>query len=380
MKRSVKVFWFLAPLTLGLALGGSRPVDGPYDWKLPVGFPTPIVPADNPMTAAKVELGRHLFFDKRLSGNGTQSCASCHRPDRAFADDRPVTQGSTGEPGVRNPMSLVNVAYAGVLTWSNPGHRTLEAQVSVPLFGTHPVELGAEKDAVLKSLESESRYGPLFAAAFPGHDGPYTIDQVSKALACFQRSLISAGSPYDRYRRGEIGAISEAAKRGEFVFVGPRLDCARCHGEELFTDTTVSTVDPAKVVKFHNNGLYNVQGPTSYPQPSIGVAEHTKRPEDMGKFKAPSLRNIALTAPYMHDGSIATLEGVVDHYAAGGRTIKDGPHAGVGRDNPNKDPELKGFRLFPSDKEALIAFLESLTDPTIATNPAFSDPWTPGRH
>ncbi|MBL8743193.1 MAG: di-heme enzyme, partial [Myxococcales bacterium] len=206
--------------------GGEAVGDPPWVWDLPAGFPVPKVPVDNPMTAAKVELGRHLFYDVRMSANQTQSCASCHQQALAFTDGRAQAVGSTGEVHPRSAMALGNVAYSVSLTWASPLLRELEPQALVPMFGTTPVELGMDgKDAELLSrLESEPVYGPLFAAAFPDEQDPITIENVTRALSTFQRTLISGGSPFDRYAFGdEPDALSESAERGLDLFNSSRL-------------------------------------------------------------------------------------------------------------------------------------------------------------
>lgn len=351
-----------------------------YVWTLPKGFPRPYVPPDNPMTVAKVELGRHLFYDRRMSVNGKASCATCHRQELAFTDQRAVSVGATGESHSRSSMSLVNIAYSAVLTWSNPKLTRLEDQALVPMNGDHPVELGLKRegDSVFAPvLRSDPKYRELFAQAYPGMTDPYTTDNVTKAIASFERSIISARSPYDRYHYGgDDHAVSEAAKRGEVLFFSQQISCFRCHGGFQFSDATVSeSTAGSREVEFHNTGLYNLKAPLSYPDPNVGIYEHTKAAGDVGKFKAPTLRNIAVTAPYMHDGSIATLKGVLDHYAAGGRTITTGAHAGVGHDNPNKDHLIGGFTLSAQDRADLIAFLESLTDEAVLHDPRFANPW-----
>jgi len=352
-----------------------------FVWDLPRGFPTPRIPADNPMTAAKVELGRHLFYDTRLSANGTQSCASCHDQAKAFTDGKERAVGSTGEVHPRNSMSLVNVAYAGALTWANPTLSRLEDQALVPMFGDHPIELGLARpgSALLDTLRQDVRYQQMFTAAFPDTPQPFTLDHVTKSLATFERSLISARSPYDRYRTNrDNDAISPAARRGETLFFSQPFTCFRCHNGFLLaggTDFAGREANAEGGIEFHNTGLYNLAEALSYPPPNTGVYEITRRPQDVGRFKAPTLRNIAVTGPYMHDGSIPTLEGVLDHYAAGGRTIADGPYRGVGHDNPNKSPNVRGFPLTPEQRADFIAFLNALTDDALLHDPRFSNPW-----
>jgi cytochrome c peroxidase len=352
-------------------------VSGDYEWQLPKGFPKPFIPADNPMTAAKVELGKHLFYDTRMSVNGKESCASCHKQELAFTDGRAVAQGATGELHSRSAMSLVNVAYSGTLTWSDPETKSLEKQALVPMFGDHPVELGLrEGDGFLPMVRSDAKYRSLFERAFPGDADPFTNGNVTKALASFERTIISGRSPYDRYHyERDDNAISDSAKRGEILFFNQRLSCFRCHGGFAFSDATVSESNSGRHIEFHNTGLYNVAGLLSYPAPNAGIYEFTKEPADVGKFKAPTLRNIALTAPYMHDGSIPTLEGVLDHYAAGGRKIVSGPNIGNGHKNPNKDPLIGGFELSEQDRTDLLAFLNCLTDEAVIHDPRFANPW-----
>ena len=357
-----------------LAAAGA-PAEAPYAWTLPAGFPRPPVPADNPMTEAKVELGRHLFYDTRLSANGTQACATCHQQPLAFADSRRRSMGSTGELHPRGSMSLVNVAYARALTWANPTMTRLEDQALVPMYGDHPIELGLDREGRwIDHLRREPIYTRLFAAAFDGSD-PITSDNVVKAIATFERTIVSARSPYDRYHfdRDE-GAISEAAKRGEILFYTRPLSCFTCHGGVHFSGAMGSRRDWDSV-EFHNTGLYNLPGLLTYPPDNGGVYEVTRDPRDVGKFKAPTLRNIAVTAPYMHDGSVATLEEAIDHYAAGGRTVTAGPYQGVGRDNPHKSSAVPGFTISPEQRADLVAFLESLTDEALLRDPRLSNPW-----
>lgn len=321
----------------------------------------------NVIASDKVRLGRFLFYDTRLSVNGTTSCATCHRQELAFTDGRACAVGATGQTHPRSAMSLVNVALNARFNWSDPTVHSLEEQALKPMFSTNPVELGVVKKDLLNLMRSDTTYRLLFPAAFPGEADPYTIANVTKALAAFERTIISRASPYDRFHiEGDESTISESAKRGEILFfldTGPA--CFQCHFGPDFNDS----------VKLHNTGLYNLAGQFSYPIPNRGLFEHTRRPADIGKFKAPTLRNIAVTAPYMHDGSIATLDDVLNHYAAGGRTISTGPFAGIGHDNPTKDKRIRGFNLTPQNRTDLIAFLNSLTDETLLHDPCFADPW-----
>jgi cytochrome c peroxidase len=352
--------------------------DGGYAWNLPTGFPLPNVPADNPMSAEKVELGRHLFYDKRLSGNRTQACASCHKQELAFTDGRATGLGSTGQDHTRGSMSLANVAYAATLTWANNLVRELERQAQVPMFGEEPVELGLAgmEDELLQRLRDEPKYQELFPAAFPDDGDPISVLNITRAISSFQRTLISGGSPFDR-RIVEPSGYSESAARGEVLFNSERFECFHCHGGFAFADSVNHSGNRTEEF-FHNNALYNIDLEGGYPASNTGLYALTGNRNDMGRFKAPTLRNITLTAPYMHDGSIATLSEVLDHYAAGGRTIADGPNAGRGFDNPFKSEFLHGANppMTEPERQDLLAFLESLTDRGFITNPKFANPWT----
>jgi cytochrome c peroxidase len=354
-------------------------------WDLPDTVPLPRVPEDNPMSVAKVELGRFLFYDKRLSGNRTQSCGSCHLQELAFTDGLARAEGSTGELHPRSSMSVANVAYAASLTWANDVLVRLERQALVPMFGEDPVELGMgnREDELLQRLRDDERYPEMFAAAFPEQTDPISVDGITKALGAFQRSVVSFGSKVDRWQQGDRTALNESEQRGMALFFGgtnaagqqDAFECFHCHGGFLFSQSSDDAGQVFDQKFFMNNGLYNLDEDGSYPPGNQGLFDMTGDPEDKGRFKPPSLRNIAVTAPYMHDGSIETLEEVIDHYARGGRLIEDGPNAGDGSLNPNKSSLLNGFEITEQEKEDLIAFLRALTDEDLLTNPAYRDPF-----
>jgi cytochrome c peroxidase len=351
-----------------------------YDFQLPKGFPKPNVPRSNPMSDAKVAVGRRLFYDVRLSGNGTQSCGSCHQQALAFTDGKGQAVGSTGQVHPRGAQSLINVVYNSTLTWANTSLVSLERQMEVPLFGTAPVEMGvtdANRDAVLERIAGDAWYARRFRTAYPGLKRPITWSTVIRSIAAFQRSIISADSRYDRYLRGKA-KLTAAERRGMKLFMGERAECHHCHGSFIFNDQVTYPGAPAEKPLFHNTGLYNLGGTGAFPAPNRGVFELTGKAKDMGAFKAPSLRNVAVTAPYMHDGSVPTLAAAVDHYAAGGRLISEGPNAGDGRANPYKDPLVSGIELSPGDRADLVAFLEALTDRRVLTDKRFADPFKRG--
>ena len=316
-----------------------------YRWPVPDWMPPPPVPLDNPMSSAKVELGRRLFFDVRLAGLNYISCATCHRPELGFSDGRTVAIGLTGQRHPRNSQALANVAYLPTLTWTDPDVTSLEQQAELPLFGEHPVEMLAagREPAIVARFEVDLRYAQLFAAAFPETGGRIDFVAIRKALAAFERTLLSFDSPYDRWRYGgEANAIGAAAKRGEGLFFSERLACGRCHPAPLFTDA-------AGPNGYHNTGLYNLDGAGAVPAGNQGLVEHTGKLMDMGKFRTPSLRNVAVTAPYMHDGSIATLEAVVQHYDRGGIA------------NPWLTTRVRKLDLTSAEVQALVRFMEALS-------------------
>jgi cytochrome c peroxidase len=370
---------------VGALLAGpawAQPQPRAFSWDLPGGFPRPRVPENNPISWEKIELGRFLFYDTRLSGNQTQSCASCHHQALAFSDGLLVGIGSTGELHPRNSMSLTNVAYASTLAWANPLLMSLEQQALVPMFGEQPVELGLAgmEEELLTRMRADRRYQKMFGEAFPADADPISLSSIVRSIGSFVRTLISGNAPIDRYRLGlDDDAIPESAVRGIDLFFSERFECFHCHGGFNFSDSVMHDGNPFIETPFHNNQLYNIDGNGAYPPDNTGVYEITDDPNDMGRFKAPTLRNIELSAPYMHDGSIETLEEVIDHYAAGGRVIEEGPYAGDGSEVPEflKSGFIRGFEATKREKEDIIAFLRSMTDTEFVNNPQFSDPFLP---
>jgi cytochrome c peroxidase len=374
-----------AALACGDSSVGPSPPDGVRELlRLPEHFAEPAIPEYNPLTAEKIALGRRLFYDTRLSGNQTQSCASCHQQRLAFTDSLAVPRGSTGHALLRNSQGLANVAYFSTLTWGNNVLLTLEDQILVPLQSDNPIELGivdGNRAEVLARLDADSTYRELFALAFPDSPPGATINQIRFALASFCRTLISGDSPYDRYYRGDHSALTAGQVRGLKLFNSERMECFHCHsGINLSTSYHDATTTAGTITfPFFNNGLYNVGGDGSYPEGNQGLYELTHDPKDRGRFRPQGLRNVAVTAPYMHDGSIATLRDVVRHYARGGRAVLSGPYAGDGSLSPLKSGLVRGFSLTEAEMDDVIAFLESLTDSTFLTDPRFSDPFAAER-
>ena len=377
-RNAAFAFAALAILLLMLAQIRQRP----FVWNLPDNVPRPVVPADNPMNRYKVELGRWLFYDVRLSVNESFSCASCHLQALAFTDGRKQAIGATGELHPRGSMSLVNAAYASRLTWANNLLSRLEDQALTPMFGETPVEMGMSglENRIISVLRSDARYQKLLPRAFPGDADPYSVLNTVRCIASFVRTIVSFDAPYDRYLRGDPAAMTESQLRGMDLFFSERLECFHCHGGFNFTDSSSHENTLVESVGFHNNGLYNIENTGAYPQENTGLYELTGNRRDMGRFKAPTLRNIGLTAPYMHDGSLESLDDVIEHYRNGGRTVATGPHAGDGSRNPYKSVFVREFELSDSEKDDLLAFLQSLTDESVIENPDFTDPFAGDRH
>lgn len=336
-------------------------------------LPPPKEPADNPATEEKFQLGRHLFYDKKLSGNQTMSCESCHQQALAFSDGVKVPTGSTGEVLHRNSQTLTNIAYNASYTWANPILKEIEQQLVIPLFGEFPVEMGindANREEILNRFRRETAYQNMFNAAFPNQQDAVTFPNVIKALAVFNRALISKDSDFDR------GTMSSSAMRGQDLFNSEKMECFHCHNGFNFSDSTLHDDSVFVSRPFFNTGLYNIDGKGSYPIADNGLFTVTQDPKDKGKFRPPTLRNIAYTAPYMHDGSIATLGEVLDFYANGGRNITSGDHQGNGRKNPNKSEFVKGFTLSAQEKQDMLMFLHALSDETFISNPRYANPFT----
>ena len=350
-----------------------------FDWPIADDYPLPLVPKGNPMSNAKVELGRWLFHDVRLSRNQTVACATCHIQQLAFTDGKPRAVGATGELHPRGSMSLVNVAYASRLNWANSLLAHIEDQALIPLLGDNPVEMGmgGREVEIAELLATEPGYRRLTQLAFPNDKDPFSVLNAVRAISAFVRSIISFEAPYDHYLAGDVDAISDSAVRGMELFFSERLECFHCHGGFNFTDSTTHASTSVERVGFHNNGLYNLGHSGAYPPDNTGLYDMSGDLRDMGRFKAPTLRNIALTAPYMHDGSIGTLGDVVDHYARGGRLIENGEYAGDGRLSPYKSEFVVGFELSDQERTDLLAFLDSLTDQSVITNERWTNPFRP---
>ena len=332
-------------------------VGTPYELVIPPLFPPMDIPADNPLTVEGIALGRYLFWEKNLSANGTQSCGSCHLPEHGFSDPNRFSTGITGEQGNRQSMALVNLGWAYNYFWDGRA-QTLEIQVIEPI--TNPIEMNNTWESALQSLRNDPTYPPLFLAAFGTAE--ITRDRAAKAMASFLRTMISADSKFDRERAGTY-TFTPLEETGFNLFlqeggINPNTgqpwggaDCFHCHSH-----AGMQMGD----YLMHNNGL------DVHFAADPGLAGVTGNPLDSGRFKTPTLRNIELTAPYMHDGRFQTLSEVIGHYNTGGQI------------STTVDPFMEaaggGLYLDEVDELALIAFLKTLTDTSFINNPAFSDP------
>lgn len=353
-KRAQLAFQVGIVFCFTMVIGACSKSPTPYSWNLPHNIPPPPVPADNPLTDESVILGEKLFFDKGLSANNTISCSSCHDPEHAFAEPKTVSVGANGDALKRNALALVNVAYNASFTWAHNNLESIEKQLMIPLFNEHPVEMGVtgNEKRILKRFEG-SEYRALFEAAY-GDDTP-NLNNIVKALASYVRSLVSFNSAFDNYAYAQDDdALTPQQLEGLNLFFSERTECFHCHGGLNFTQSSKHSFQPFTAQPFHNTGLYNEDGKGSYPESDMGLYSVTHNKDDMGKFRAPTLRNIALTAPYMHDGSIATLDEVIEFYARGGN-VAESP-------NPYRSPFIKSFAISEDEKAALVAFLQSLTD------------------
>ncbi len=329
--------WFCRSQRFEPRRGPTVPVGNPLEIEAPLGLPPVLIPVGNLPTVETVALGRRLYYDPLLSVDQTLACASCHDPQFGFSDGKPVSEGVNGQKGGRNAPTIFNAAYYTTQFWDGRA-ATLEEQAEGPV--QNPIEMAHTLESVEERLNADPGYRAEFEKAFG--PGPITYQMTAKAIASFERTIISGNSPFDRFfYRGEEDAFNEAEKRGLDIFRDPEKgNCTACHPLGLFTDN-----------QFHNIGV----GVKDEELTDLGRSEITKKEADHGAFKTPSLRNIALTAPYMHDGSLKTLREVVDFYVGGGNS------------NPYLDPQLKVLTPLTEigevnwSRDDLEAFLEALT-------------------
>jgi cytochrome c peroxidase len=299
----------------------------PFKVTIPLGLNEDLmVPKDNPLTAEKIALGHMLYFDKRISLDGTISCATCHDPNKGWSDGETVSTGIGGKKGRRNAPTVINSTYMFSQFWDGRA-ATLEEQAKGPMINS--VEMGNPDHTVMVArIKAIKGYQPLFQQAF-GQEP--TIENITQAIAAFERTILGGNSKFDRFQNGDASAFTAEEKQGMDLFFG-KANCTRCHVGATFSDS-----------QFHNLGVG-----INNPKPDLGRYEVTKKEEDKGAFRTPTLRDVTRTAPYMHDGSEATLEAVIDFYDKGGEK------------NPHLDFNMKPLHLTPEEKKALIAFLKAL--------------------
>ena len=341
--------------------GGDAPDPTPYAFNIPSGYPQPLQPADNMTTEEGIELGRRLFYDTRLSANNAISCATCHRQEFAFTDQFQFSSGINGQLGHRNSMSLVNLAFNQNQHFFWDGRATsIEQQIFEPV--RNPVEMASDWNTVVQKIKAESIYPPLFEKTFGNKD----IDSVkiSKAISQFLRAIVSFNAPFDKWARGE-GTLTPQQLNGlNLIQSQTKGDCFHCHNS---ADRLFSRYGHT------NNGL-DPQSAWSNPNFDFGHFEVTGNVADKAKFKVPTLRNIMLTPPYMHDGRFATIEDVlIGHYLTGGQVSETIDP--LMEYSPQIMPNNPGLNLTPQDVQDIVAFLHTLTDTELTNNPKFSNPW-----
>lgn len=330
----------------------------PYEIVVPDDYPLAPNPADNPTTVEGIDLGRKLFYDPILSIDNSMACASCHLQENAFAEPLDVSFGVNNQKGTRNAMNLFNLAYMNQLTWGGSAS-SLEEQALEPV--PNPIELDLPWDEAIEKLEESELYPPLFHSAFG--ETEITPELTTKAIAQFLRTIVSFSSKYDMILQGGFGVqFTDLEFDGRDIFfnengIPGEAECIHCHGGSLFTDNM-----------FHNNGLDEVASAADFTD--IGLGATTMVLSDYGKFKTPTLRNIELTAPYMHDGRFATLEEVIDHYSTG---VKNSPSLDPLIASPHTN--LITLNFSEHEKNALVAFLKTLTDTVLINNEAYSNPF-----
>jgi cytochrome c peroxidase len=320
-----------------------------------------------------IQLGRYLFYDRRLSVNNTRSCGTCHNPQFAFTDGYKRSLGVFADLHQRNTQPLFNLQYLKYFTAADSTLHSPLQQMDNPLFNTHPAEMGVKgnEKIILKKIADDSNYKKLFAGA--GMD--ISLDNIKTAISTFIITLQSFNSPFDKFKKGDSTALTVLQRKGMALFFSAQLHCASCHGGINFSSPSV-TNDKRDTLFYFNTGLYNVDGNGAYPAYDEGLYQFTKNENDRGKFRVPTLRNLAFTAPYYHDGSAASLSEVIDNYAAGGRKIKHGINKGDGVANPFKHHLIKGFTITEAGKINLINFLLSLSDSSFINNPKYQNPFT----
>lgn len=330
--RGVLIIGALFSTVLGLSVTESG-AEQAYKLKMPSGLQgdAAYIPPDNPLTADKINLGKQLYFDTRLSADGTVACATCHAADKGFSDGRPTSTGIKGQVGGRNAPVTINRLFSQEQFWDGRSP-SLEDQALGPV--QNPIEMGHTLEGMVATLDKLSGYREQFKKAF---GTGVTKEGVAQAIASFERTLLCGNSAFDKFEAGNKKALSASAQRGLTLFQGKKANCVACHTGFNFTD----------------EGYHNLGVGMDKKDPDLGRFKVTKKESDKGAFKTPTLRNIAASAPYLHDGSAKTLEEVIDFYDKGGTR------------NPNLSKEIKPLKLTAQEKGDLAAFMKSLSCPDL---------------
>lgn len=318
-------------------------------------------------------MGRWLFYDTRLSIDGSRSCGICHEQVKAFSDGLSRGLGIENALLSLNSPSLFNIAWRTELTWYQQ-FGDVETHMWTPLFTDSPMEMGMTEDILEGRLMDFPLYGDLFASAYPDLANPIQTENAIASIAAFTRTIISSNSRYDQWITGDI-ELTPIEEQGMALFFSDRLQCSVCHGGLFFDEPDASVRDSNSRHGYFNTGLYNVGGAGDYPSSSQGLIEVTGDPNDMGVFRIPTLRNLDATYPWMHDGSEIDLRNIIRSYASGGRVVQTGPNAGDGRLNPYKSDLIQGFDITEDEIDALLAFLEALNDDELLTDERYASPF-----
>ncbi len=326
--------------------------------------------SNNQKTAPNLDaqIGRLFFYDTRLSINKTKSCASCHDPKLAFTDGELTPKGALGDVVRRNTPTLINLADNETFNWADEKITSLQLQSNIPLFGKHPIEMGNDStdNSTLQFAFSDKMYLPLLQQK---RIERLNWSMVKDFIAEYVGQLKFHNAKYDLWKNGKV-KLSKDELAGKKLFFGDKLNCRKCHSGNDFDEPEFTRMN-----QYQNIGLYNIGKDSIYANGDNGLENETKDRDDIGKFKIPTLRNIAITAPYFHDGSAASLDEVISHYARGGRLIEKGKFAGDGKLHPNKNQFIEGFTITEKEKKQLISFLNTLTDTSYLKNAFYRNPF-----
>lgn len=318
--------------------------------------------------SANEQLGRLLFFDNRLSVNKSKSCASCHKPNVAFADNEVLPLGAFGDTVPHNTPTIINLADNELFNWANDNLTTLQQQSNFPLFGKHPIEMGNDSldNTVFDFVYEDALYKPLLKK---NKISKLNWNLVKDLIASYVKTMKFRNSKYDKFLRGEI-KLTKDEMAGKNLFFSESINCKKCHNGRDFDEPEFTMMNP-----YQNIGLYSVGKDSMYGNNDNGLYDINKDKDDIGKFKIPTLRNVLLTAPYFHDGSADNIVDVINHYERGGRLTLSGKNAGDGKFHPNKNEDVNGFKVSEKQKKQLISFLNTLTDTSYLKNSFFKSPF-----